>query len=111
MLWHTGNTAPFHIIQPLIDDYVQIVSTTMAMVSMTCSLNITIPSTMVILWSHDNIITSNGLSQTGNTATLLIRNVQPSDVGNYQCVFNDMLGSGWTISRNIRLIINGMFMK
>ena len=108
VLWHTGNTAPFHITEPLIDDYVQIVSTTVTMVSIRCSLNITIPSSMIIQWTHNtDIITSNGLSRTGNTATL-IRNFQPSYVGNYQCIFNDAVG-GWMLRRNVRLYINGMF--
>ena len=102
----TGNTAPFHITQPSVDNYVYTVSTTVAMVSMTCSLNITIPSTTKIQWLHNNTGTSDGLSHTGNTATLLIRNFQSSDVGNYQCIFNDAL-SGWTIRRLIRLFLNG----
>ena len=111
VLWHTGNTAPFHITRPSFDDYVQVVSTTATTVNVMCSLNITIPSTVVILWIHNNTaITNDGVSQTGNTTTLLIGNFQPSVVGDYQCVFNDVLGGGWTIRRTIRLLINSMFM-
>ena len=108
MLWHTGNTAPFHITQPSFDDFVQVVSTNTT-VSVMCLLNITIPITMTIEWAHnDTIIT--GDAHTGNTTTLLIQSFQPSNVGDYQCIFNDVLGSGWTIRRNIILNINGMFM-
>ena len=109
-----GNTAPFHITEPSIDNYIQIVTVSIpANVAVMCSLNIAIPSTITTLWIHNNTITimSDRLSQTGNTTTLLISNFQPSDVGDYQCVFNDMLGSGWIIRRFIRLSINGMFMK
>ena len=106
MLWHTGNTASFYITQPSINDYIQIVSTTMTTASVTCSLNITIPLTMIVLWTHNNTNVGDGVSQTGKNTTLLISNFQPS--GDYQCVFID---GGWTIRRNIRLFINGMFIS
>ena len=71
------------------------------MTNVTCSLNITIPSTVTIVWLHNN---NNVLSpeeiETTNTTTLLIENFQTSDAGVYQCVFNDVLGSGWTLRRN-----------
>ena len=107
----TGNTAPYHITQPSTDNDVQIVSPTATMASVTCSLNITIPSTVIVTWSHNSsVITTspNELMQTGNTVTLLIGNFQPSNVGIYQCVFDDTSGSGWILHRNIRLIIAGM---
>ena len=108
MLWYAGNTAPFYITQPSIDDNVQIVSTTMTMVTVTCSLNITIPSNMRIAWAHNNSIMSvDGVSRSDNTTTLLIRSFQPSDIGDYQCIFIDV-DSGWTLRRDIRLFINGM---
>ena len=107
----TGNTAPFHITQPSTDNDVQIVSPTATMVTLTCSLNITIPSTVIVIWSHNNtnFIDRSQISQTGNTTTVLIQNPQPSDAGDYQCGFNDALGSGWSLRRNIRLFITGMF--
>ena len=107
--WHIGNTAPFHITQPSTDNHVQVVTSTTTQVSLTCSLNVTISSTVIISWLRNG--TGNALpgsSRTGDTATLLITNFQPSDAGVYQCVFNDQLGSGWTIKRNIILMINGM---
>ena len=107
----TGNTAPYHITQPSTDNDVQIVSLTATMATLTCSLNITIPSTVIVTWSHNaNFITDHSqITQTGNTTTLLIQNLQPSDAGDYQCVFHDALGSGWILRRNIRLIITGLY--
>ena len=52
-------------------------------------------------YMHNGIIvTSNNVIQTGNTATLLIENLQPSDAGVYQCVFNDSV-NGLVLRRNI----------
>ena len=79
------------------------------MASVTCSLNITIPSTVIVTWSHNNLIADpNQITRIGNTTTLLIGNPQPSDAGIYQCVFDDTSGSGWILHRNIRLITQGM---
>ena len=110
MMIFTGNTAPYHITQPSTDNDVQIVSPTAIMATLTCSLNITIPSTVIVTWSHnENLITDlSQITSTGNTTTLLIENLQPSDAGDYQCGFNDALGSGWVLRRNIKLIIIGM---
>ena len=85
----TGNTAPYHITEPSTDNDVQIVSPTATMATLTCSLNITIPSTVIVSWSHNiiNFIDSSQITQTGNTTILLIENLQSSDAGDYQCVF------------------------
>ena len=106
----TGNTAPYHFTQPSTDNDVQIVSPTATMTSITCSLNITIPSTMIVTWSHNtSLITDlSQITTAGSTTTLLIENLQPSDAGVYHCVFNDAVGSGWTLRRNIRLFITGI---
>ena len=108
----TGNTAPYHITQPSTDNDVQIVSLTATMATLTCSLNITIPSTVIVTWSHNaSLITDpSQILQTGSTTTLLIENLQPSDAGVYQCLFNDAIGSGWVLRRNIRLFITGIAM-
>jgi len=114
----TGNAAPFHITQPSTDNDVQIVFPTATMASVACSLNVTIPSSVIVLWLHngslvDNFImttTANEVMQTGNTATLLIRNLQPSDAGVYQCIFHDVADSEWILRRNIMLFITGMLM-
>ena len=59
-----------------------------------CSLNITIPSSVTVTWTHnDNIVMSRRpkrITQAGNTTTLRIRNPQPSDAGEYQCIFNGL---------------------
>ena len=111
----TGNTAPYHITQPSTDYDVQIVSSTATMANLICSLNITIPFSMVVIWMHNSeVIPPNPATQTtaGNTTSLQIENLQSSDAGIYQCVFNDDFGggSGWALRRNIRLLITGIFM-
>ena len=108
---YIGNTAPYHITQPSTDNDVQIVSPTATMASVTCSLNITIPSTVIVSWTYNitNFVDRSQITQTGNTTTLLIENLQPSDAGDYQCVFNDAVGSGWTLRRSIRLFITGLY--
>jgi len=101
-----GNAAPYHIIQPSTDNDVQIVYPTPTMAIMSCSLNVTIPSNMIVLWRHNgslvNLTSPNNATQTGNTATLLIGNLQPSDAGVYQCVLNNP-NNGWVLRRNIVL--------
>ena len=108
----TGNTAPYHFTQPSTDNDVQIVSSTASMAIMSCSLNITIPSSMFVLWRHNdslvNIRPPNNATQTVKTATLLIGNLQPSDAGVYQCVFVNPI-NGSVLRRNIRVFITGMF--
>ena len=108
----TGNTAPYHITEPSTDYDVQLVSSTATMANLICSLNVIIPGSVTVIWTHNSIPISNGATQTtaDNTAMLLIENLQPSDAGVYQCVFNDdaVGGSGWTLRRNIRLLITSM---
>ena len=104
----TGNAPPYHITQPSIDNDVQIVTPTATMATLTCSLNVTIPSSMVVQWIGNNHPLLSG-DQTGNTTTLEIENFQSSDVGVYQCLFSDAFGSGWILTRNIILLIPSMF--
>jgi len=109
---YTGNTAPYHFTQPSTDNDVQIVSPIATMAIMSCSLNVTIPSNVIVLWRHNgsffNLRPPNNATQTGNTTTLLIGNLQLSDAGVYQCVFNNPT-INWILRRNIRLFITGMF--
>ena len=101
-----GNEAPYHITQPSIDNDVQIVSPTATMATLTCSLNVTIPSSVMITWTHNNtIIPINQTATTGNTTTLTIENPQSSDDGVYQCVFNDT--AGYTLRRQIVFLTSG----
>ena len=109
----TGNAAPYHITQPSTDNDVQIISPTATMASVICSLNITIPSTVVVTWLHNGSVVMttppDEVIAIGSNTTLLIENPQPSDAGVYQCVFNDTVGSGWVLRRNTRLYITGIY--
>ena len=57
---------------------------------------------MTVTWTHNSNLVSttspNRVTQTGNTAKLLIRNPQPSDAGDYECMF-----SGLNLRRFIKL--------
>ena len=81
------------------------------MATLTCSLNVTIPSSAVVSWTHNYTvgIPDNQISTTGSATTLTIEDLQSSDAGVYECVFNDTAGSGWALRRNIMLFITGMF--
>ena len=107
----TGNAAPYRITEPSTNNDVQIVSPNATMTSITCSLNVTIPSTVIVTWSHNtSLITDRSqITTAGSTTTLLIGDLQSSDAGVYQCVFNDTAGSGRALRRNIRLIIIGKY--
>ena len=107
----TGNTPPFHITQPSTDNDVQIVSPAATMATLTCSLNVTIPSGAVVTWTRNNTINVplNQVSTTGSTTTVTIENPESSDDGVYQCVFNDVAGSEWVLRRNIILLITGSY--
>ena len=103
----TGNSAPFHITQPSTDYDAQIVSPTATRATLTCSLNISISSDVIVTWLHNGTITLNNVTQAGGTTVLIIKNPQPSDAGVYQCVFDDSGGSGWVLQRSTRLFIGG----
>ena len=74
------------------------------MATLTCSLNVTIPSTVTVTWLHNGSVFMTA-SSNDNTATLQIGNLQPSDAGVYQCVFNDT--AGYVLRRNTNLMIVG----
>ena len=76
---------------------------------LTCSLNVTIPHSVSVSWIHNNTINApdNQVSTTGSTTTLTIENLQSSDAGIYQCVFNDT--AGYTLRRRITLLTSGKF--
>ena len=102
------------IIQPSVDNSTIIVDVSASPVQLMCSLNIDIPSSVEVTWLHNGntIMTTpaNEVTQTGCTTTLLIRDLQLSDAGVYQCVFNDTV-SNWTLTRNISLLITGMSLR
>ena len=71
-----------------------------------CSLNIDIPSSVMVTWLYNDSDAMtrppNGvITAGGNTTTLTIENPQPSDAGDYQCVFSDTVGM-WTLKGNLR---------
>ena len=78
-----------------------------SLVQLMCSLNINISSNVIVTWLHNGSVAmttsrNDEVMQTGNTTTLVIRNLQPSDAGIYQCVFNDTFDN-WILARNIAL--------
>ena len=102
----TDNTAPYHITQPSTDNDVQIISPTTTMVNLTCSLNVTIPSSVTVSWDRINsqvIISNDRVKRTSHGTMLVIENPQPSDVGVYQCKFINV-ADRWILKRNITLI-------
>ena len=103
----TGNTAPYHITQPSANNYEQIIPPTATMANITCALNISIPSTIIVFWTHngDTFITPqspNEVIKNGPTVTLLLRNLQPSDLGDYKCEFINTKDR-WILRRTITL--------
>ena len=103
-----GNTAPYHITQPPTDNDVQIVSPTATMATLTCSLNVTIPSTVTVTWLHNGSAVMT-IPTNSVTTALLVQNLQPSDAGVYQCVFNDT--AGYVLRRRTNLLIVGMLLQ
>ena len=103
----TGSTAPYHITQPSTDHYEQRIFPTATTANITCALNISISTNIVVTWKHNNsIITTarppNEIIKAGNAITFLIRNLQQSDLGVYECIFTDLI-LGWKLRRIITL--------
>ena len=68
-------------------------------VQLMCSLNINISSNVIVTWLHNgHVAMTTQVITAGSTTTLVIGNPQPSDAGDYQCVFTDTV-NGWTLSR------------
>jgi len=57
-----------------------------------CSLNVIIPSSVTVFWTHNGNLPppNSNATQPGNTATLLIENPQSSDAGQYSCIFEGL---------------------
>ena len=77
------------IIQPPVNLYRVTFDKSSSSVQLMCSLNIIIPSNVIVIWTHDSNPPSpnSRVTQTGNTTTLLIENPQSSDAGQYCCTF------------------------
>ena len=80
------------------------------MATMTCSLNVTISSSVVITWSYNGSVVRTVNALSSKSTTLVIENLEPSDAGNYECEFNNAINNGWTLRRNIKLFIAGVFL-
>ena len=103
----TENEAPYHIIQPPTDDHIQMAypdANDRTLVTLSCSINITIPTGMTVTWLRDgyHFITQTQFNRPTNIAMLavLTRSNYDSDV--YQCVFNDT--AGCTVMRSITVL-------
>ena len=63
-------------------------------IRLSCSLGVTIPSSLNIIWTHNgspvSTIYPNDVIRAGNKVTLLIGNLQPSDAGVYHCTFTEL---------------------
>ena len=68
-------------------------------------LNKAISSSVRIKWLHDGL---DVMGNAVNSTLLQLRNLQPSDAGVYQCVFNDTT-NGWILRRNIIVDISESF--
>ena len=94
------------IIQPTMSYHTVTFRKSTNSVQLMCSLNIDIPSSMTVIWTHNGSIVMttppNEVSTAGNTTTLVIENPQSSDAGVYQCVFNDTVDQ-WILRRNVSL--------
>ena len=80
------------------------------MATLTCSLNVTIPSSVIVAWSHNGSVVRTVIALSSKSTTLVIEDPEPSDAGDYECGFNDVINNGWTLRRNIRLFITSMFL-
>ena len=92
------------IIHPPVDHYTVTFDESASSVQLMCSLNVDIPSSVMIIWTQNGIPVSttppNEVTQTGNTATLLIGDAQPSDAGDHTCSFTF---NGLVLQRHISL--------
>ena len=93
----TENEAPYHIIQPPADDYIQIFSPSTndrTIVTLSCSLNITIPIGMTVTWLRDGnlFLKQTQFNQPTNTAMLSVLTRSNYDPDVFQCVFNNTAG-------------------
>ena len=84
------------IIQPPSDFQTITFDESTSSVQLMCSLNIIIPPSVTVTWSHNSnpfltIEPPNEVTTAGNTTTLVIRNPQPSDAGVYQCMFSGLI--------------------
>ena len=80
------------IVQPPEDFHTVTFDESTSSVQLMCSLNVTIPSSVTVIWSYNSgtITSPHEVITAGNTTTLLIVNPQPSGAGNYWCTFSGL---------------------
>ena len=103
----TGRTAPYHITKPSGDNTELTIPSIATTVNMTCSLNVTIPANVMLVWMYnDSVVMATPPHQIisiDNGSTLVIDLQQLSNAGGiYQCVVNDT-ANGWLLRRMITL--------
>ena len=79
------------------------------MVNLICSLNVTIPGSMIVQWTRDNQRLPSDDPTGSTTTTLVIENFEPLDPGVYQCLFSDVHNSRWILTRTIILNVSSKF--
>ena len=80
------------IVQPPVDFYTVTFDESTDSVQLMCSLNISIPSSVTVIWTYNNIrVITNGVSTAGNTTTLVIGNTEQSNAGVYGCTFSELM--------------------
>ena len=93
MLYYLTNVVP-QIIQPPDNSHTVTFDETASSVQLMCSLNIDIPSSVTVTWTHNSnlVMTTppNEVLTAGNTTTLVIGDLQPSDAGLYRCTFREL---------------------
>ena len=94
-------TAPYHIVQPSTDNFMQTVFETATNATLRCSLNINIPASMTITWMFDGVALPPS-NTTQNNQTTILRLRSPPRNGIYQCIFNDAVG--YILRRSITLV-------
>ena len=68
---------------------------------------------MIIIWIHNgSFVRIGGVPTAAKSTTLVIEDPEPSDAGDYECVFNNVINNGWILRRRIRLLnfITSMFL-
>ena len=83
------------IIQPSSDFHTVTFNESTSSVQLMCSLNVTIPPSVTVTWSHNSgpfliIEPPNEVITAGSTTTLVIGDPQPSDAGLYDCQFSGL---------------------
>ena len=73
------------------------------MANITCALNITITSTILVTWTHNgSLFTPDEVKEGDSSRTLVLRDIRSSDLGIYKCEFIDTINA-WKLRRTVTL--------